>query len=149
MLERGWLFTWGYLKGQYGATAWVLVLFAATAGRSKRAPGWLSVAMLLAFIVYYLRIGGDALVYHRMWAYVQPLLALVLGDAVGQLLARRTPAARAFAALGCALPLLALPHSVRGFELAYLRADDERIRSLALLGQLHEKRMLGPARDAP
>jgi hypothetical protein len=135
VLERGWIFTWAYLKGQYGATVWAVALFVATAGRSARAPSWLGLALVGAFVVYYLRIGGDALVYHRMWAWVQPLLALALGDAVGWIAARQTPRARALAALGCALPLLALPHSLRGFELAYLRADDERIRSLAVLGR--------------
>ncbi|MEE2663169.1 MAG: hypothetical protein VX681_03555 [Myxococcota bacterium] len=135
VVERGWLFTWAYLKGQYGATAIAIVLFAATAGRSARAPGWLGVAMLATFVAFYLRIGGDALVYHRMWATVQPLIAIALGDAVGSLLARPSVPARAIAAVGCLLPLLALPHSLRGFELSYLRADDERIRSLGVLGR--------------
>jgi hypothetical protein len=135
ILERGWIYTWAYLKGQYGATAIAIALFAATAGRSARAPGWLALALLGAFVAYYLRIGGDALVYHRMWAYVQPLIALALGDAVGHLIARQSSLARGLAAVGCALPLLALPHSLRGFELAYLRADDERIRSLGVLGR--------------
>ena len=135
VLERGWLFTWAYVKGQYGATAIAIVLFAATAGRSPRAPGWLGIAMLVAFIAYYLRIGGDALVYHRMWAPLQPLIALALGDALGSLLARPGLPARAIAGIGCLLPLLALPPSFRGFELSYLRADDERIRTLGSLGR--------------
>jgi len=142
VIERGALFHWAYIKGQYGATLLALGLFGVTAGRSTRAPGWLCVAMIAAFALYYLRIGGDALVYHRMWAPMQPLLALAFGDAVMQLVrlaTRHGLPAVSFALPACALPLLAVPHSLQGFELAYLRGDDERIRSLATLGrELHE-----------
>jgi len=145
VLERGWVFSWAYLKGQYGASAFAVALFAATAGRSRRHPGWLAIAMIGAFSVYYLRIGGDALVYHRMWAYVQPLFALVFGAAIGWLLdsprnaARRVACGR-LALAASLLPLLALPPSFRGFELAYLRADDQRIRDLGELGRELERR---------
>lgn len=134
LLERGWRFTWAYVKGQSGATPLALLLFAVTAGRRAQAPGWLGVALIGAFVVFYLSVGGDALVYHRMWAYVQPLLALALGDAAGWLARRSDARLRVAATLVCALPLLALPNSLRGFELAYLRGDDARIRSLAALG---------------
>jgi len=135
LLERGWQFTWAYVKGQSGATPLALLLFAVTAGRRASAPGWLCCALVGAFVVFYLSVGGDALVYHRMWAYVQPLIALALADAAGWLARRDDPPLRAAAGLVCALPLLALPNSVRGFELAYLRGDDARIRSLAALGR--------------
>ena len=134
LLDRGWQFTWAYVKGQWGATPLVLALFAVTAGRRAAAPGWLGVSLIGAFVAFYLSVGGDALVYHRMWAYVQPLIALALADAAGWLARQEDPSRRAAAGLVCALPLLAVPNSVRGFELAYLRGDDARIRSLAVLG---------------
>ena len=132
LLERASLYSLAYLKAHGFAPALLLLGFAATHARKPQAAGWAAALMLGAFVVYYIRIGGDALVYYRMWAFTQPLMALLLAAAVAEL--QRAPRTRPLALAGLALPLFCLPNSLSGFELDYLRADDTRIRSLAALG---------------
>ena len=133
LLQRASLYSLAYLKAHLFAPALVIAFFVATHARSPRSDAWAVLFAIAAFLAYYVRIGGDALVYYRMWAWTQPLFALLLASTVASL--QRAGRMRPFALAGLALPLLCLPNSFRGFEIEYLRADDYRIRSLAALGR--------------
>ncbi|MCA9509404.1 MAG: hypothetical protein KC560_01780, partial [Myxococcales bacterium] len=136
IVERGALFTWHYLRVHAFAPLVAVALALGVLARRPADPRLASAALLGAFVVWYLRIGGDALVYYRMWAWAQPLVALLLGHAVGALLAPPAGLARrALVAVAAALPLACLPNSFAGFDIAYLRTDDARIRDLGALGR--------------
>lgn len=134
LLERAAIFARYYLKVHFFAPAIAIGLFAVAFARRPADPRLASLVLIAAFVTYYARIGGDALVYYRMWAFVQPLFALLLAHAVAALEASGGPR-RALARAAVALPLLCLANSFRGLDIDYLRTDDARIRDLGALGR--------------
>lgn len=107
------------------------------AGRNAGRPeprGWLALALIATFVAFFVRVGGDALAYYRMWLWVLPLLAILAVDGlVG--IARAGRAGGVIAgSIAVLLIALHLQHSFVGRELVRLRRDEAFVRDSRLLG---------------
>jgi hypothetical protein len=97
---------------------------------SRRARGWLPVALITTFVAFFLSIGGDMLQYHRMWVPMLPMFALLLAEAIASI---RSPGlAFAVALLATALTL---PNSFAGRSIQSLRKGDEFIEGAHRVGE--------------
>jgi arabinofuranosyltransferase len=140
LIERGLTYTKGFVVAYYGVPVWILGAWAWFVRRGRPAPGWLPVLVIAAFVVFYLRIGGDGLVYYRMWLPTLPMFALLAGDVVLDLGPRRSQSGALVApAIAAPLIFLQLPASLVGSDIAHLRADDNNLRDLAEVSKrLHQ-----------
>ena len=94
------------------------------------ARGWLPLAIIVTFTLFFLRIGGDMLQYHRMWVPMLPMFALLFAELVEQV---RWPAlAMTLIAL---LIALTLPNSFRGRNIDSLRQGDEFVEGAHRVGR--------------
>jgi len=96
--------------------------------------------------VFFVGIGGDALVLHRMWAWTLPWWALVGAEALELAAARGLSARICGLVAAAALALVAAP-SVAGKHIDYLRIDEQVVDSGRRLG--HTLRALAARESAP
>ena len=134
LLARGWDITWWFLRGYLGVPLLIVLAWAAATRLRPNSPGWFPLSIIAAFVVFFLRVGGDALVYYRMWMWTLPMFALLAGEALGHLLTspwrHRRAAAVAVVTLGLAATL---QHSFFGREIGRLRRDDQFVRNAAAI----------------
>jgi hypothetical protein len=119
LLQRGWFLMRKFVLDYYGAPLLTLALWAVMTRASPSARGWMPLGIIATFAVFFLRIGGDALVYHRMWLPMLPLLGLLVGETVARI---RHVAVAGGASV--ALVALTFPNSVVGPNIKNLRIDD-------------------------
>jgi hypothetical protein len=128
LLQRGWFLMRKFVLDYYGAPMLAIALWAIVTRGSPSARGWLPLGVIATFAVFFLRIGGDALVYHRMWLPMLPLLGLLVGEAVARI--------RHVAVAGGATVVLAaltFPNSVVGPNIKNLRVDDAFLSGVHLV----------------
>jgi arabinofuranosyltransferase len=130
LVARGLTMTRKFASDYRWVPAGIVVAWVFTTRGSLRARGWLPLAVVMTFALFFLRIGGDMLQYHRMWVPVLPMFALLLAEAVDQV--HRPALAMALMALVVALTL---PNSFRGRNIASLREGDDFIEGAHLVGQ--------------
>ena len=128
LFERGLRMTRKFFSDFLWAPAVVVAVWVLAVRGSLRARGWLPLAVTATFLAFFLRIGGDVLVYHRMWLPVLPMLALLLAEAVA-----RMPRPPARVGLVVLVAALSLPNSFAGPNLRYLRADDAFLADVQLI----------------
>lgn len=137
IVMRGWSWTRRFLQAYcYVPALIVLAWLALLAGRRGRAREWLGFLLLGAFLAFYLRVGGDALVYYRMWQPFVPLLALLAVEVIDSLAPRALLVRAAATALFALMIGVQLLNSFVGDDLAYLRRDDFHLARLAEAGRL-------------
>ena len=129
VLGRGWKWTAKFVTAYHGLPVIALLGWAAATRLRLSSPGWLPVWLLAAFVAFFMRVGGDALVYHRMWLWTLPLLALLAAEAV----ARLRPAVAATATL--LVVGLGLPYSFVGPGIAYLERDEALLEGVHALSR--------------
>jgi arabinofuranosyltransferase len=104
-------------------------------GRTRFRPaGRLSLMLIAAFVVFFLGVGGDELVYYRMWFWTLPLFAIVLAEGLDALAGTAGHIGR-WAAWGLALGAVAasaIP-SFTGGDRRYLLVDDAVIKDIDLV----------------
>ena len=134
VLGRGFAFTRGFLSAYSYAPLLPLILWFGTVRPLRRSPGWFAVGLIATFVAFFLRVGGDALVYHRMWLPVLPLLALLLAEALTAW--RGLDIARgAVWPVTIAVVVLCLPRSLSGRDIVYLRSDEAQLRDIFVLAR--------------
>ena len=134
LLARGFRVSKLFVTGYLGVPLIVLVIWALVTHLRWRAKGWLPLVIIAVFVAFYLRIGGDLQVYYRMWFWVLPMLALLLGEAVALF---STDRSRQVISSVLILVLLAasLQHSFRGGEKRRVVIDEDLARGIALIGE--------------
>jgi hypothetical protein len=134
LLARGYRISKLFLVGYLGVPIIVIGLWALATRLRWSSKGWLPLSILAAFVVFYLRVGGDLQVFYRMWFWVLPVLALLLGEAVSVFSVDRS---RQVISAVVTLGLLAasLQHSFRGNEKDRIVRDEAFVRGAALIGE--------------
>jgi len=134
LLERGYRISKSFMLGYLGVPLIVIGLWALATRLRWSSKGWLPLSIVAAFVVFYLRVGGDLQVYYRMWFWVLPMLALLLGEAVAVFSVDRS---RQLLSAALVLGLLAasLQHSFRGKEKDRIARDEAFVRGAALIGE--------------
>jgi len=89
---------------------------------------------LAAFVVFYVRVGGDLQALYRMWFWVLPMLALLLGEAVAVFSVDRSRQVIS-AVLTFGLLAASLQHSFRGNEKDRIITGEAFVRQAALIGE--------------
>ena len=110
------------------ALAWL-----ALGGWRIAGPGRLAALLLAAFFAFFVGIGGDALVLHRMWAWTLPWWALLGAEALQLATARGLPRPAGWAMVAVALVVVFAP-SVAGKHVDYLQIDEKVVESGRQLG---------------
>jgi len=134
LLARGYWISKGFVKGYLGVPLVVIGLWALATRLRWSSKGWLPLGIVAAFVLFYLRVGGDLQVYYRMWFWVLPMLALLLGEAVAVFSVDRSRQVIS-AALVLGLVAGSLQHSFRGREAARTTRDEAFVRGAALIGE--------------
>ena len=67
LLERGVFIVKRFLDAYLWAPLVVVGLWAGVTCLRRDASGWLPLSIVAAFLVFYVRIGGDLQVYYRLW----------------------------------------------------------------------------------
>lgn len=134
LLERGYGISKLFLVAYLGVPLVVIGLWALATRLRLSSKGWLPLSILVAFVVFYVRVGGDLQVFYRMWFWVLPMLALLLGEAVAVFSVDRS---RQVISAVVTLGLLAasLQHSFRGNEKDRIARDEAFVRGAALIGE--------------
>jgi len=142
LLERGYRISKPFMVGYLGVPLIVIGLWALATRLRRSSNGWLPLSIIAAFVVFYLRVGGDLQVYYRMWFWVLPMLALLLGEAVAVFSVDRS---RQLIAAVLTLGLLAasLQHSFRGTERGRIDRDEAFVRGAAVIGETIAKQNPG------
>ena len=130
LLGRGMQLTLQYLEAYYWLPLLVCLGFILGRQRLGAKRGTLPLSVIACFVAFYLSIGGDALVYYRMWHVTLPMVALLAAEIIERLQEAAPP--RAFAVTALALVLVGgnVPASFRGWNIEYLRSDDYHLRKL-------------------
>jgi hypothetical protein len=141
VLVRGGQISWWFVAAYGGMPLVVVVAWAALCGRRWDSAGWLPLAISGAFVAFFIRVGGDGQAYYRMWFWVLPMLALLLGETVAGLAGSPQRALRLWAAGLVAMVAFAnLQHSVTGDELARVRYDEVLTQDVVqIAGELAEQ----------
>ena len=146
LLLRGLRLAWKFQTTYSLVPALCLVAWLGLGGWRRAGAGRLAALLLAGFFAFFVGIGGDALVLHRMWAWTLPWWALVGAEALelaaGHGISART---RGFIAIA-ALVVVAAP-SVVGKHVDYLRIDEQVVDSGRKLGD--ELRTLAAATGTP
>jgi len=103
------------------AILFFLALYDAVRNKNHRA--WLPISIIATFVAFYWRIGGDVLVYHRLWLTTLPMNALIVADLFARLPRAFGGAIAVFAAGAGALAGF-------GADLDYLRKENKNLESL-------------------
>lgn len=134
LIRRGLYLTRDFVCAYYGLPVGIVVAAAWLTERERAARTWLPLFVIGTFLVFYLRIGGDALVYYRMWLPMLPMFGLLAGEVVGELGESRSrsgaPVAPIIAVMFVAL---GLPASLVGADIRHLRDDDRNLKNLELV----------------
>jgi arabinofuranosyltransferase len=130
VLARGLSMTRKFVLDYRWVPTGVIVAWLIAKRGSLRASGWLPLAIIITFALFFLRIGGDMLQYHRMWVSVLPMFALLFAEVVAQI--RQPELAMMLTVLVVALTL---PNSFRGRNIDSLRQGDEFVEGAHLVGQ--------------
>ena len=110
----------------------VVAAWAALCGVRGGSVGWLPLAICGAFVLFFVRVGGDGQAYYRMWFWVLPMLALLLGETVATLAGSSQRALRGWGvALVGLIAFANLQHSFSGEEIARVRRDEMLARDVA------------------
>lgn len=138
LLERGAAIALGFIQGYLWVPVLIVLLWAAVRRPSLQAPDWLPLGIVAAFLVFFLGVGGDALVYYRMWLWVLPMLTLLGAAALADL---RHSGLHSGVSIGLGVLLIALTaqNSFRGPELRRLRDDEAFVQDVVLLSRSLEK----------
>jgi hypothetical protein len=133
VLARGWRISALFVAGYLGAPVLVIVAWALATRLLPSARGWLPLSVIAAFVVFYLRVGGDLQIYYRMWFWVLPMLALLLGEAV---VVFSSEPRRRVIAIAVALLVVGLhsQHTLRGREHGRVPEDERFVRGALLIG---------------
>jgi 4-amino-4-deoxy-L-arabinose transferase-like glycosyltransferase len=134
LLARGYRISKLFLVGYLGVPILVIGLWALATRLQSGSKGWLPLSILAAFVVFYLRVGGDLQVFYRMWFWVLPMLALLLGEAVAVFSVDRSRQVIS-AVLTLGLLAASLQHSFRGNEKDRIVRDEAFVRGAALIGE--------------
>jgi len=136
LLARGFSITGWFLRGYLGVPVVIVLLWAVATRLRLNAPGWFPLSIIATFVAFFLRVGGDALVYYRMWFWTLPMFALLAGEAVAHLAVPgrryRRPLAIAAIVLGLAATL---QHSFFGREIGRLRRDERFVRDASAIAE--------------
>ena len=135
IVARGSRIAWWFLAGFLGAPALAIVLWGLGARPGRRASGWLFLSVIATFLLFFVRIGGDALVYYRMWIVVLPMFALLAAEGLAGLREAPRYGRAAATLLALALVVLNVQHSFVGREIGRLRRDDRFVRDALLIGE--------------
>jgi arabinofuranosyltransferase len=130
VLARGMRMTRKLIEDYRWAPVGVVALWLVAARGSLRARGWLPVALIATFFLFFLSIGGDMLQYHRMWVPMLPMFALLLAEAVAAI---RWPAVGV--AVAALVVALTLPNSFTGRSIESLRKGDEFLEGAHRVGE--------------
>jgi arabinofuranosyltransferase len=123
-----------FLRAYWGVPVVVLAVWAAATRGRLDSPGWLPLLMVAAFVVFFLRVGGDGQAYYRMWFWVLPMLGLLLGEGLGILLASRERILQLWSVgLVAMIATACLQHSLYGPEIKRVRNDEREGRDMILL----------------
>jgi hypothetical protein len=142
LLMRGYRISKPFVVGHLGVPLIVVGLWALVTRLRWSSKGWLPLSIIAAFVVFYLRVGGDLQIFYRMWFWVLPMLALLLGEAVAVFSVDRSRQGIA-AALTLGLLAATLQHSFRGNEKDRLVRDEAFVRGAALIGETLAKQNPG------
>jgi len=136
VLSRGAVIGLWFVEGYWGWPLLVVGMWAGLCGRSLRSPGWLPVLLIAAFVVFFLRVGGDGQAYYRMWFWMLPMFALLFGEALGRLSAQGDRRARVWGAAFAGVVLVFnLQHSLIGGELERVRRDESLGQDAVLIAE--------------
>ncbi|MBW2587135.1 MAG: glycosyltransferase family 39 protein [Deltaproteobacteria bacterium] len=142
LLERGGRVSRAFLVAYLGVPLVVIGLWALATRLRWSSKGWLPLSIIAAFVVFYLRVGGDLQAYYRMWFWVLPMLALLLGEAVAVFsVGRRRQVISAVLTVG--LLAASLQHSFRGSETGRVVRDEAFVRGAVLIGETLAKQHPG------
>ena len=134
LLARGWSITEWFLRGYLGVPLLIVLSWAAATRLRLSSPGWFPLGIIATFLVFFVRVGGDALVYYRMWFWTLPMFALLAGEALAHLTASGWRYRRAAAVAVIVLGLAAtLQHSFFGREIGRLRRDEQFVRDASTI----------------
>jgi len=142
LLARGYDVSRKFVLGYLGAPLIVIGLWALATRLRWSSKGWLPLTIFGTFVVFYLRVGGDLQIFYRMWFWVLPMLALLLGEAIAVFSVDR---GRQLISAVLTLGLLAasLQHSLRGTERGRVAGDEAFVRGAALIGEAIAKQNPG------
>lgn len=130
LLQRGARMTRKLAEDYHWVPAGILIFWIVAVRGSPRARGWLPLAVIAVFTVFFLGVGGDMLQYHRMWVPVLPMFALLLAEGVARI--RQPVLGVAIAALVVGL---SLPNSFVGRNIESLRKGDEFLEGAHLVAE--------------
>lgn len=133
LLSRGWVYLLKFVRAYHYVPAIALGAWLAVGGWRRDGAGRLALVLLLAFVAFFLVVGGDALVLHRMWAWPLPWLALLAAEALDTAVDRGVRPRLAAAVVLLALAGLGWP-SFSSRQLSYLRLDEQVVESGRQLG---------------
>jgi hypothetical protein len=144
VLERGAGYTFRFLSRHTFLPLIVPVLWLVLRKRiARNDTGMLGLLVLGIFILFYFRIGGDALVYYRFWVLVLPWIALMIADVSKHLLDVVPVPRRALASVFLIVIVAANGwNSFVGADIAYLRRDDKNLEDLKAIA-LHLRQKAG------
>jgi hypothetical protein len=134
LLARGYGISKLFVVGYLGVPIIVVGLWALATRLRWSSKGWLPLSILAAFVVFYVRVGGDLQALYRMWFWVLPMLALLLGEAVGVFSVDRSRQVIS-AVLTIGLLAASLQHSFRGNEKDRIITGEAFVRQAALIGE--------------
>jgi arabinofuranosyltransferase len=126
VIVRGISLTWRYLAVYLGVPAILFVLGLHEAIRHNSERCVLPLLVIATFVAFYVRIGGDVLVYHRLWIGTLPMNALIASEIAERLGSIRPSLKNALASI---FVLSGLSAS-RGADLEYLRKEDANLVAL-------------------
>ena len=133
LLSRGAGYLLKFVRTYHYLPALAVGAWLALAGWRRDGAGRFALALLVAFVAFFLAVGGDALVLHRMWAWPLPWLALLGAEALDIAVERGVRSPLAVAAAVLVLAGMAWP-SFASRQLNYLRIDEQVVESGRRLG---------------
>jgi hypothetical protein len=135
LLRGAGIASW-FVVGYAGMPIVVVVTWATLCRNRWTSPGWLPLAVLAAFVVFFLRVGGDGQAFYRMWFWVLPMLALLLGEALATSQYSHHPWARVWAiSVIAAVSISNLQHSFFGEEIERVRQDEVLTRDVIAIAR--------------
>jgi hypothetical protein len=150
LVHRGFVILQYYFS-HYNFFVHAFILIAALLLLGRNPGVRLIVLEILAFFAFFLAVGGDALPYFRMFAWIQPLLAILASLALSgcfERLRKRLGSAQGISRMapvfivllaGCLMGAAFLAPSFRGPEYEKLQVDRLNLRNWELIGNWLKK----------